>query len=634
MSSKAASYEPAKYRADIDGLRALAILLVIIYHAFPNVLSGGFIGVDVFFVISGYLISTIIYKHLEKGDFSFSNFYLRRIKRIFPALLAVLITCFAIGWFTLLADEYKQLGKHIAGGAGFMSNLILWNESGYFDAASHTKPLLHLWSLGVEEQFYFIWPVIIWAAWKFQLNLMAVAISIALISFGINIYQIHYLDNLATTFYLPHTRFWELMVGAILAQYALKNPIQNKFYQNLQSVLGITLILIGVALINTQSLFPGYWALLPVIGTALIINAGPEARINRFLFAHPALVWIGLISFPLYLWHWPALVFARITAKGAPTPSTQMLAILGSLALATLTYLLIERPIRFGKYPKTKAMILCLLMAITGFVGFNTYVRDGLTFRLNQIQFRLPPVLQSLGQSNPNHSSSTQAQGSQLIEALGNKDPKAIQTPKRQIWLWGDSYAGHLVAGYQSRFGDLFEIVQINSNGCPPILDLELPNRRNCSQTNQQNFERIRNEKPYKVVLAANWTDYDWNRVDKTIQALKKSGYNSIDVIGPAPQWNDSLYKQLYFNYLATKNPDIPYRMQFGLNQNFLQIEPKLSELAVINKARYISIVKILCNDSGCITRFGDTREKLASFDGGHFTEVASKYVVSKFPAQ
>jgi len=255
LSSKAASYEPAKYRADIDGLRALAILLVIIYHAFPNVLSGGFIGVDVFFVISGYLISTIIYKHLEKGDFSFSNFYLRRIKRIFPALLAVLITCFAIGWFTLLADEYKQLGKHIAGGAGFMSNLILWNESGYFDAASHTKPLLHLWSLGVEEQFYFIWPVIIWAAWKFQLNLMAVAISIALISFGINIYQIHYLDNLATTFYLPHARFWELMVGAILAQYALKNPIQNKFYQNLQSVLGITLILIGVALINTNLYF-------------------------------------------------------------------------------------------------------------------------------------------------------------------------------------------------------------------------------------------------------------------------------------------------------------------------------------------------------------------------------------------
>jgi hypothetical protein len=140
------------------------------------------------------------------------------------------------------------------------------------------------------------------------------------------------------------------------------------------------------------------------------------------------------------------------------------------------------------------------------------------------------------------------------------------------------------------------------------------------------------NEKPHKIVLAANWTDYDWKRVDKTIQALQKSGFNSIDVIGPAPQWNDSLYKQLYLNYLETKNPEIPYRMQFGLNENFLLIEPKLNELVALNKAGYISIVKILCNDSGCITRFGDTRETLASFDGGHFTEVASKYVVDRFP--
>jgi len=622
----------SKYRADIDGLRALAIVLVVIYHAFPNILPGGFIGVDVFFVISGYLISTIIYEHLEKGDFSFSNFYLRRIKRIFPALLTVLMTCFAIGWFTLLADEYKQLGKHIAGGAGFISNLILWNESGYFDSASHTKPLLHLWSLGVEEQFYFIWPVIIWAAWKFQLNLMAVAISIALISFGINIYQIHNLDNLATTFYLPHTRFWELMAGAILAQYTLNRSALDKPIQNAQSAVGLTLILVGVTLIDTQSLFPGYWALLPVIGTVLIIHAGSEARINRFLFGHPILVWIGLISFPLYLWHWPALVFARITAKGAPTVSTQMLAILGSLVLATLTFILIERPVRLGKYHKTTAAILCFLMLGIGFIGFNTYARDGLTFRLNQIQFRLPPVLQSLGQNNPNHSSSTQAQNSKPIETISNRDLKATQTPKKQIWLWGDSYAGHLVAGYQARFGDQFEIVRINSNGCPPILNLELPNRRNCSQTNQENFERIRNEQPYKVVLAANWTDYDWKRVDKTIQALQKSGFNSIDVIGPAPQWNDSLYKQLYLNYLDTKNSEIPYRMKFGLNENFLQIEPKLNELVAINKARYTSIVKILCNYSGCITRFGDTSDALASFDGGHFTEVASRYVVDRFP--
>jgi peptidoglycan/LPS O-acetylase OafA/YrhL len=629
--------EPSKnprYRPDIDGLRALAIILVVVYHAFPTILPSGFIGVDVFFVISGYLISTIIYSSSKENSFSFSNFYLRRINRIFPALITVLITCFAIGWFTLLADEYKQLGKHIAGGAGFISNLILWNESGYFDSASHTKPLLHLWSLAVEEQFYFIWPVIVWASWKFHLNLMAVAGYLALISLGINIYQVYYFDNLATTFFLPHARFWELIAGAILAQHTLRHPTPNTPIPNVQSALGLTLIFIGVVSITSQTLFPGYWALLPVIGTVLFINAGPEAKINRLLFAHPIVVWIGLISYPLYLWHWPALVFARITAKGAPTTSTQMLAILSSLALAALTYLLIERPIRFGKHRKTKTVILCFLMLAVGFVGFNTYARDGLTFRLNQIQFRLPPVLQSLGQKSINNSSNTQTQAIKPIESPDKLDSKILDLPKKQIWLWGDSYAGHLLAGYQSNFGYEFEIIKLNSNGCPPILDLELSNRRNCSEINKHNFERIRTLQPHRVILAANWTDYDWKKVDQTIKALQQSGYNSIDVIGPAPQWNDSLYKQLYLNYLSTKIPEIPYRMQFGLNQNFLKIEPRLNELAIINKARYISIVKILCDDSGCITRFGDTSDTLASFDGGHFTEFASKYVVSKFPAQ
>jgi len=620
------------YRPDIDGLRALAIILVVVYHAFPTILPSGFIGVDVFFVISGYLISTIIYSSLKEKNFSFPNFYQRRINRIFPALITVLSACFAIGWFTMLADEYKQLGKHIAGGAGFMSNFILWNESGYFDSASHTKPLLHLWSLAVEEQFYFIWPVIVWASWKFHLNLMAVSVYLALISFCVNIYQIYYFDNLATTFFLPHTRFWELMAGAILAQYTLKRPTPNTPIPNVQSALGLTLIFIGVISINNQIFFPGYWALLPVIGTVLFINAGPEAKINRFLFAHPIIVWIGLISYPLYLWHWPALVFARITAKGTPTASTQMLAILSSLVLAILTFLLIERPIRLGRYHKTKAAILCFLMLAVGFVGFNTYARDGLTFRLSQIQFRLPPVLQSLGQKSPNISSNTQT--AKPIEAPDKWDSKLLNLPKKQIWLWGDSYAGHLIAGYQSHFGYEFKIIQLNSNGCPPILDLELPNRRNCSEINKHNFERIRTEQPHRVILAANWTDYDWKKVDQTIKVLQQSGYNSIDVIGPAPQWNDSLYKQLYLNYLSTKIPEIPYRMQFGLNQNFLKIETQLNELAMINKARYISIVKILCNESGCITRFGDTSDALASFDGGHFTELASKYVVSKFPQQ
>jgi len=649
----------SKYRPDIDGLRALAIGLVVIYHAFPNVLPGGFIGVDVFFVISGYLISSIIYEHLVADSFSFIDFYIRRIKRIFPALLMVLIVCFALGWFTLLADEYKQLGKHILGGAGFISNLILWDESGYFDQASHLKPLLHLWSLGVEEQFYFIWPLLIYAAWKIRLNLLVVACLVLAISFTFNIYQIYHLDNVAATFYLPHTRFWELMAGAILAYFAQVKtnetlgrskgqwfPIGKRVLldQNVQSILGLALILIGVLLINERSLFPGYWAILPVMGAILLIHAGPTAWLNRTIFSSRYAVWLGLISFPLYLWHWPTLVFARILEGGSLSTINRIAAVLIAIGLSWLTYVLLEKPIRFGGHPRLKAGLLVLLICLVEFVGFNTYVRDGLTFRLNQIQFRLPPVLQSLGQlpalakheDSPSQSNSTEGSKStaQQKQLLAKSRQQPTNQSKPQIWIWGDSYAGHLIAGYQTRFSNSFEILRLNANGCPPILGLELPNRRNCSAANQAVFERIMRERPFKLVLAANWTDYDWRQVQTTLTALRKANYSKIDIVGPAPQWNDSLYKQLYLNYMSTKNPETPYRMQFGLNSNFLDIEPKLLALANQNHVRYISIVNILCNTIGCITRFGDTADTLASFDGGHFTEVASKYVVDRFPKQ
>ena len=208
-----------KHRADIDGLRAIAVLSVIGYHASPRWVVGGFIGVDIFFVISGFLISTIIFENLQRDSFSFIEFYSRRIRRIFPAFIIVLATCFAVGWFLLFPDEYKQLGKHIAGGAGFISNFILWKESGYFDDAADTKPLLHLWSLGIEEQFYIVWPLLLWAAWKRNINWLTITVVIAVISFVLNII-IGKSDSVAD-FYAPQTRFWELSVGSLLAYLTL-----------------------------------------------------------------------------------------------------------------------------------------------------------------------------------------------------------------------------------------------------------------------------------------------------------------------------------------------------------------------------------------------------------------------------
>jgi len=203
-----------KYRHDIDGLRAIAVLSVVAFHAFPNWIKGGFIGVDIFFVISGFLISTIIFENLDKGTFSFKEFYSRRIRRIFPALLIVLASSYLLGWFTLLANEYKQLSNHIFGGASFISNIILISESGYFDNAAETKPLLHLWSLAIEEQFYIIYPFFIWFAWK-KHSLLLITISVAILSFCLNLKGIK--NDVVATFYSPQTRFWELMCGSLLA---------------------------------------------------------------------------------------------------------------------------------------------------------------------------------------------------------------------------------------------------------------------------------------------------------------------------------------------------------------------------------------------------------------------------------
>src|SRR6516165_2306372 len=208
-----------KYRADIDGLRAVAVLAVVGFHAFPAWLKGGFVGVDLFFVISGFLISTIIFENLNSKTFSFLEFYIRRVRRIFPALLIVLSASLAFGTVTLLADEYQQLARHISAGAGFVSNYVLWGESGYFDNTADTKILIHLWSLGIEEQFYIVWPLLLWAAWTRRMNLLLVTGAVAAVSFAWNLWEVR--SDPIATFYSPQTRFWELQIGSMLAYLSL-----------------------------------------------------------------------------------------------------------------------------------------------------------------------------------------------------------------------------------------------------------------------------------------------------------------------------------------------------------------------------------------------------------------------------
>jgi peptidoglycan/LPS O-acetylase OafA/YrhL len=373
-----------KYRPDIDGLRAIAVLSVVVYHAFPDTLKAGFMGVDIFFVISGYLISSIIFENLDRGSFSFGQFYGRRIKRIFPALTLVLLSCLVFGWFGLLGDEFKQLGKHMAAGAGFVSNFFLWQESGYFNNAAETKPLLHLWSLAIEEQFYIFWPLIVWVTWKRKWLFLFTFIGLGLASFGYNAYLVR-LDPTAT-FFSPATRIWELLAGVLLAYIRVRPTAWQPSQRQLQiaSTLGVALLAIGLYRIDRGRPYPGTWVLLPILGSFCLIFAGPTAWFNRFVLSNRLLVWVGLISFPLYLWHWPILSFMRIVESGAPEPYFRNIALVLSVLLAWATYYFVEKPIREdGSNGRSsfKIAVLSACVAALGVAGFVIFQNYGVPTR-------------------------------------------------------------------------------------------------------------------------------------------------------------------------------------------------------------------------------------------------------------
>ncbi|MGJ7529575.1 acyltransferase family protein [Variovorax sp. GB1P17] len=335
-----------KYRADIDGLRAVAVASVVIFHAFPTLLPGGFIGVDIFFVISGFLITTIILQSHAAADFSYRDFYARRIRRIFPALMLVLAATLAFGWYVLLSREFAELGKQVVGGASFVANFVFWSEAGYFDTASEAKPLLHLWSLGIEEQFYIFWPLLLGIAWRRRWPIVRVLWVLAAVSFLVNVLTIHPFRTAA--FYSPASRFWELMAGAILAgmRLAPATTVSKPWRSHVQSVLGVGLIALGLVAIRSDKAFPGWWALLPVLGAASCIAAGPAGVLNKYILSNRAMVWLGLISYPLYLWHWPLLAFARIFEGAEPPLGVRAAMVVASVVLAWLTYRYVERFVR------------------------------------------------------------------------------------------------------------------------------------------------------------------------------------------------------------------------------------------------------------------------------------------------
>jgi peptidoglycan/LPS O-acetylase OafA/YrhL len=505
-----------RHRPDIDGLRSVAILSVVGYHARPSWLPGGFVGVDIFFVISGYLISGIIFGALERGSFSFGEFYARRIKRIFPALLIVLLTVLSFGWYSLYSDEFQALGKHVAAGAGFVSNVVLWREAGYFDPDGELKPLLHLWSLGIEEQFYLLWPVLFYFVWRRRINRMLVLLAITLGSFALSVHWIREHETL--TFYLPLTRCWELALGGILAHVeaarrglALATPATASQWnralgtvpvRNVTAALGVVLIGAAVLALNKDQPFPGWRALLPTCGSFLLIAAGPHSWCNRTLLSNRLMVFFGLISYPLYLWHWPLLSFQRIFGTDV-IPGLRLSATLGlAVALAWLTYRYVESPIRSSRTRLWPSLTLSAGVALAGITGCFAFVQllsprssnYGLD-ALVRVSMQRPfpgPHLAALGALAP----PVRAQGESRQKVLFLGDSHVEQYYPRIDWLITKNPAGTRSVLYSSL------------GGCPPIPHVREAHLPMCDGLIERGISLADDPDIDTIVLAADWAGY------------------------------------------------------------------------------------------------------------------------------
>jgi peptidoglycan/LPS O-acetylase OafA/YrhL len=608
-----------RYRPDIDGLRAIAVLAVIAFHAAPAALPGGFVGVDIFFVISGYLIGSILLAEMAAGRFSFVRFYSRRVKRIFPALIIVLLACYAFGWFNLIDTEFMELGKHVAAGAAFVANLALWSEAGYFDSSAATKPLLHLWSLGVEEQFYIFWPVMLWAFQKGRINPLIGIIAVALGSFAADMVTV--VPNPTADFYSPLARFWELLIGCLLAYQhlrasALGTSRGSLFTANMKSVIGCVLILASIVFLRGQVLFPGWRALLPTVGAYLLIDSG-TATFNRKILAAKPLVWIGLISFPLYLWHWPLLVYPRILEGGTPEGWVRACAVFASFVLAWATYRLIERPLRFGKPSQWKVVVLVGLMAIVGFVGFNTYQRHGLSFRLTKMVGQFAGVQRDISASWRTHSCFLEGSTDNADTFNASCTDQGNQP---LVFLWGDSHAAALYPGLRALQPSYdFRLAQYTASGCVPLLGTDAPNPR-CESIHNRAFEFLKHDHPKMVILTADWSVDELSRLDRTVAAMRQAGVQQIVMVGPVPRWHESLPK-VYWTYWRKYHATLPARTRFGLDPTIAPIDQQAQIDAERLHLIYVSAYQKLCdNVNGCDTRSGPGKGQILVFDDAHLT--------------
>jgi peptidoglycan/LPS O-acetylase OafA/YrhL len=656
------------YRPDIDGLRAMAVLTVMAFHAFPESVKGGFIGVDVFFVISGFLITKLIQSGLDNQHFRFSAFYASRVRRLFPSLLVVLLSCLFLGWFALLSDEYKLLGKHISATAVLIPNWILWSDSGYFDYAAHSKPLLHLWSLGVEEQFYLCWPLTFCLLYRHRFNVLGATCILLLCSFFLNLYMIEKYPS--ASFFWPFTRAWELLAGSLLAQLmhsgfgvsgARKAKLaDNRLLKQSISILGVLMLSVGLLVIDQEKRFPGSLALLPVIGTLLIIAAGPHSWFNQTVLSHRLLVGIGLISYPLYLWHWPLLSFATILEQNQPAWQVRSLCIAVAFLLSWLTYVCIERPARFGRHLKAKTYSLIALMLITACLGFATYASEGFKSRFaNQlIEVQIADLTFDMPTSSDWYCSQ-----------VSNEGPRCLASgPAPTAVVMGDSHALTIYPGLVARFQSKGQTLALygGSDGCPPLLNVVIQDIggdvRNCLQKGTQAILRIIQDPAIKeVILTSRGPMYTTGQgfgdiessqfgtwvlhfegeergfrsneqvflkgLASTLDALKAAD-KKITFLHDVPELGFDIRSCFSFRPMALSNQ---VKMPCAVAKSDFLARTEIHRAAVDQilsarpEVKVIDLAQALCEDQWC---FGAKNDVLLYMDDDHLSRRGAEYVV------
>ncbi|MEH2623364.1 peptidoglycan/LPS O-acetylase OafA/YrhL [Bradyrhizobium sp. AZCC 1719] len=605
-----------KYRPDVDGLRAIAVMLVLNFHAFPDAMPGGFIGVDVFFVISGFLITGIIVRELELGRFSLIGFYNRRIRRIFPALIVVLSATLVLGWFWMLPSAFAQLGSDSFASAAFLANIALLLHSGYFDVESAKKPLLHLWSLGIEEQFYLFWPLLLMLAARLRMSIMAMAVVLGIGSFLLNVALIG--SNPVATFYLPFTRAFELLTGAALA-YGWNRIGHSVKASDWRAWIGVALIALAAVILDSHRAFPGWWAVLPVAGTALLLSS-PAAWVNRAVLASPPLVWIGLISYPLYLWHWPLLVFGGIIKFGPLTLPERELILLASALLAWTTYRFVERPFRFGCPSRRKMFGLGTGMAMIAVAGIAVIWGRG-------FDSRLPPEIRAMANVT---TESFKWRFHECLLDLSREMTFAetcIERDRRPLVLiWGDSTAGALLPGLRkAQEARGFGIAQLTSSSCVPALNADIASTPNCRAMNDKVLSLARQIKPDVVLLHGTWEKH-LDNVAETVVALKRETNARVVVLGGVPMWRRGLPSEV-LRYFMLHRTLIPQRSPNGIPPSAYDaiMRARLEPLG----AEFISASDVLCNAQGCLTRIGYAAGDLTASDQVHLTEKGSVFLIA-----